>query len=322
MSDSDGGKDRGHWIVWGGIAALVLLISINAWVISRISDDVHKQAATNEAYREAQKVFENECAFLTSREKIVECFRISIEDTRQPARDEEDVDAQKQMAKAAWAMLFATLTVGVATSLLTWIGIRYVRENLVEMRAARGVSHLALGAARKANEQTERLLTNEKKRTEKELRAYVLVEKVGLKWVNSKKYVPQLYVQSKNFGQTPAAAVTIKYAFMFSVSEQGAVFKEAQRPPQMPRTGLILGPGAEKFSFLRVRGDKRAAWDIGMEGVKKDALTLYVVGQITYIDTITRTPRDTVFRFRYVKDAGKIVDTDDFSACEAGNYFT
>jgi len=312
-------------------AAAAFIIAIGAVTgltldrLGKVHEGYAEYQKNADRIEESTKQDMEQSCFLTEFTAYSKCIREKLSSYSKAQAANQDLEAQKDMAW--WALTLFVL--GVVQTFIGLVGIWYVKENLsavrkslVEMQKARNISQAALTVGRAANDQTERLLGIEKKRTEKELRAYVLVESVGLKWVNSKKYVPKLYVQSKNFGQTPAGAVRINFNFVFSATEKGAVFNGIEKPSQFPRTGLILGPGAEKFSFLSINGEKRLAWAMGMAGVKTDTLTLYVVGQITYIDTITRAPRDTVFKFRYVKDAGKIVDTKDFSACESDNYFT
>lgn len=129
-----GGKDFGPWIVGGSIAALAFALCMIAYLISSVHDDVYKEIATNSANAEAKRQFEQECALKPTIKEVVSCFGDAVEHARKTARDEEDVDAQKQMAGAAWAMLFATLLIGFLSLALTVIGVIFVRQTLYETR--------------------------------------------------------------------------------------------------------------------------------------------------------------------------------------------
>ena len=128
MSDGNGSKDLGPWIVAGAILSIAVLCFWIAFSISQIGYSVSQEQATSRAYSEAKKEFEDKCTIKTTIEEVISCFNDAIESGREPGRSEEDVNAQKQMADAAWAMLQATLFIGLLGIGLTFLGIRYIRK--------------------------------------------------------------------------------------------------------------------------------------------------------------------------------------------------
>ena len=173
MSGSDGGKDYGRWIITGSILLLAALLVWIALSISEIGYRVAKDQATSAAYRDAKQEFQNKCTVKPTLEEVVACFGNAIDAAREPGRSEEDVDAQKQMADAAWAMFEATLFIGFLSIGLTVLGIIYIRQTLAE--TARTAD-----AATMANANTLRAIDQERDNAERGLRAYVYVSKAEI----------------------------------------------------------------------------------------------------------------------------------------------
>lgn len=225
MFDGNGNKDVGHWIVWAGITLLALFLAGNAFWLSRIGDDVNKQAATSQSYRDAQEIFERECTELPSTKEILKCFRESIQDTRQPARNEEDVDAQKQMARAAWAMLFATLAIGLISIGLTIIGVLYIRGTLHYTRLTAEHTQGMLEEARQATEAAQRAAdaasetnANAVKAMKADLRPWIKINQTSAHRVFAQKRGLSVSIQChfQNIGRSPARSVATKGEIIFS----------------------------------------------------------------------------------------------------------
>src|SRR4051794_199868 len=96
--------------VWDGTVSLVAIIAIGFFLVFVIAlgflstaayDRATKDYQTSQAYTETQREFKQRCAGLEG-EEIFECLSKQIEAAREPGRAEEDVQAQKQMAR--WAL--------------------------------------------------------------------------------------------------------------------------------------------------------------------------------------------------------------------------
>ena len=117
------------------IGSLLVFVSALAVLSTAAFDRAHKDYHTARAYDETRRQFEQRCAGLEG-EEIFGCLRDQIESAREPSRAEEDVQAQKQMARWALWMLVVTGAVGFGTITVAFLGVHWVKETLVVTREA------------------------------------------------------------------------------------------------------------------------------------------------------------------------------------------
>lgn len=112
---------------------------------------------------------------------------------REEWRNEQDLAAQREMAKWAWWMLVATCLSAIITS----VGIFFVAETLAATRDT-------LGETREANKIAREI-------GEAQVRAYLTFEPLSLNLIamNGVSAIPQLHFVLTNSGNSPANDITI-----------------------------------------------------------------------------------------------------------------
>jgi hypothetical protein len=172
-------------------------------------------------------------------------------------RERDDLKAQKDMATWAQGMFW----VAFADTIVTIVGVFLIWRTLKATWAAKGEAQRAASAAESTVDQM-------RKASRRELRAYVFIDDpkpdpMTLPWGL------EFYV--KNFGQTPAYSIKIKYS-------QGRIPKEdagsfVPPAPQREWAGKVdLGPNHD-FPV-------RLSTDVG--GV--EAAPLFIWGEVTFTD--------------------------------------
>jgi hypothetical protein len=156
-------------------------------------------------------------------------------------------------------------------------------------------AHLAWGEAGKSATAAKLALEHAKESSERQLRAYVMVEARGIKFseANSVEYA----IKAHNRGQTPARRVLVKWAAKMTAeklsnSDIERLHTVARCPAEEP--AFILGPGESRDAIaLEIGYNARNATDI-----RDSKLSFYVVGSIDYIDAFEKT-RTTKFCHMY-----------------------
>lgn len=155
-------------------------------------------------------------------------------------RDKADLQAQKDMANAAWAMLWIAL----ASVILTAIGVGLLAATLSETRNAGRSAAAILGHTKRQADAAEQSFSFNRDSTQRLERPYLFVE-IGNqnRLANPGPGMPFLEYQITNFGNTPAIFKSI-FIELRPISEIG--YLENGRP----RRGLerkrwyeVLGPG-------------------------------------------------------------------------------
>ncbi|MER9304161.1 hypothetical protein NKJ06_31565 [Mesorhizobium sp. M0293] len=121
--------------LWATIAICSFLLFVTAlgFMSTRAYDRATQDYQTGRAYDETRRQFEQRCAGLEGKE-IFDCLKEQIETAREPSRSEEDVGAQKEMARWALALLVVSGVLGVLTLIVTIVGVIFVRNTLEATR--------------------------------------------------------------------------------------------------------------------------------------------------------------------------------------------
>ncbi|MER9338557.1 hypothetical protein NKJ06_32235 [Mesorhizobium sp. M0293] len=188
--------------VWDGTVSLWVTIAICSFLLfvtalgfmsARAYDRATKDYQTSRAYDETRRQFEQRCAGFEGKE-IFNCLKEQIETAREPSRAEEDVGAQKEMARWALWMLIITGVLGLASVLVGLVGIFLIRDTLATNKEATDAAKAAVAHA----SQTAKL----------ELRAYLTVEPAGVDQLIGRAEVIGK-VRLRNVGRLPARKVTL-----------------------------------------------------------------------------------------------------------------
>ncbi len=206
MSDGNGGK------ITGVVTALFLVLSIGLtalaiWdaAVSHTEDAIGARQSAREYAENAKKQIAESCVG-SEPVALRECIQKIVEATDENERAENDLVAQKDMARWAFFLLIASI-VGTA---LTGVGIWFVRENLIEMRLARKIGDEAVSTAQDANKIARENIHAEN-------RSWLKVEPINIGPVKFENGRIRLEVtfQAKNIGRNPAINV-ILFAKFFS----------------------------------------------------------------------------------------------------------
>jgi hypothetical protein len=203
---------------------VVALLFMSAEAYDRATEDYQ----ASQAYTETQREFRRRCASLEG-DEIFECLEKQIEAAREPGRSEEDVQAQKQMARWAWWMLIVTGSVGFGTIAVAYIGVIYVRDTLRANTAA-------VEQAREANrilrmEQRPWLAMEDNPRAISPLR------------FNERGAELDVELDAENVGKSPAASVHTDIQMM--------AFPAGHRPMQSFLTRMIDGKGVDPLIIMQ-----------------------------------------------------------------------
>lgn len=132
------------WILLAGLVVLGFLLLFIGLLWSQTYESVYHDYAASKANPDAGYIFEKICTKtnLSTVDDALRCAKEAVESARETQRAEEDVYAQKQMAKWAWWLLIFTSFIGVVSVAITGFGtyfllrtVRFAGEaNKVAMR--------------------------------------------------------------------------------------------------------------------------------------------------------------------------------------------
>lgn len=133
MSWSDRYNNAAPWVVVA--LAIVILVPTSVWLGYQLhNEDAYKEYAAAKAHSEAKNEFERRCAVLSIPEEITRCYSDVVQSAREPQRSEEDLQAQKQMANWALALLVVSSVLGLLSLIAAVVGVVLIRDTLVETR--------------------------------------------------------------------------------------------------------------------------------------------------------------------------------------------
>jgi hypothetical protein len=283
MFDSVRRERLAPWIVLAGLIVLSVLLLVIILVASSEREQVYQQYATSQAYAEAQERFKTECYGLTTIEEIRKCFELIIKNTREPQRAEEDLSAQKQMARWAELMTYITLGIGIATVSVASISAYFFVQSNSLNRQALIASHRAW-----------------MKLTRNEIQS-------SLTWIKDEQGYDvgkiEIDFDVSNIGKSPALNVWLdveSYAGFFAANEGYVRYQRLARKalakPRHPGIGNTVFP--EDRIWIRyelsIHPEAKAVGDGGKE-IEMPMTTLLVVGCVTYGLFIGKEWRQTGF---------------------------
>lgn len=185
---------RSNRSVVPAVAGLAIVAS-GLWLLVRdlsAVDSAYRHSAADASIkyqRDAQAYMKERC-FSPAGLREIDCASKAEEAAREGQRKEQDLAAQNITAWWTKVMGIAAM-IGMA---LSAVGVWLIKATFDETKASVGVANAALTHARDA--------------TERQLRAYIGIESIGLG--NADQPVDRFNLQIKNFGQTPAKAVTLE----------------------------------------------------------------------------------------------------------------
>jgi len=189
-----------------------------------------------------------------------------------------------------YAQWFMAALGGVATIISVW-AVVLLRQTL---RATRD----AIGEAERTTVIAEQTLEETRLSNERQLRAYVCVDSVGLRWENNRTAFAKVTV--RNAGQTPAYQFTHINGLFVGTDDDGS------EPPHISINDL--GPGIEMHGTCISDPISDHDWD----AVRKGTIPLYLVGDISYVDAFGKS---RFVRYKLFFDA----DEKGLVPCTDGN---
>jgi hypothetical protein len=197
---------------------------------------------------------------------------------------------------------YSGLITALATAFIAWF-------TLSLKQATDRLWHAGERQTLASERQSERQLAHLRDSSEMQLRAYVHIEKTPISFSDG---VFTVLFSIKNFGQTPAHDVNVRYAF----EAVPCVDEEPVRVP-IPSEDYFLGSIAPRTDFYVLDAEVK---DVSLLSIKEGEVAIYLVGTITYL-TVFGKRRET--KFQYLVGGGISWDDDDddreMSADESGN---
>lgn len=218
----------------------------------------------------------------------IEAANRGPEAERAEQRAEEDLDAQRDMARWAFAMFVATSV----TVVIGFVGLALIWQTLVYTRKAAEHTGDMLSEARAASKTAADQLAHAQLTAERQLRAYMTINSAEPSDLVVGKHAV-VTVIARNTGQTPAKS--IQHNIYIDVVSTPP---EDWRPPATKAAGApsktTKGQNSEYRMPIRTR---RPISQQEHDGLLAGRLHIVVGGSLTYSDVFERT-HETRFRFR------------------------
>jgi hypothetical protein len=159
---------------------------------------------------------------------------------------------------------------------------------------------------------TRRLVTGADRTAERQLRAYVMVNAIGIKnlIVGGK---PEATINIKNSGQTPASEMTHWARIAFSTFPVPGNIPGAEQNVVLPPG--TLAPGGERQVTVVMEQPLTAAT---LAALQNQSYALYVVGEIRYLDAFGKIRETDFMAFC----TGPLVDAGTMASFRTGNRIT
>ncbi len=201
MSDSNwGARDTTFYIVITLLLALVA--GYGLWELASL----HSKEAAKAEQRSSQYAKDTEKQILdacnmTELSALRQCVTERVQASEENQRATKDLVAQDVTARWTFGMFW----LGVTGSLLSLVGIYYLRANLDEMKGGREDAQAAIAAANNANQ-----ISRETGRDQS--RAYVFVNAAELYFLSESEPKVTVLLSVKNNGSTPAKWFCVRSA--------------------------------------------------------------------------------------------------------------
>lgn len=135
MLESFRSPKAGPWVTAGGIVFLLAFLLTCGIIYSKAYEAVYHDYSASEHQAAIKDNFKKQCSSITAKEELLSCLDRQIETSWETQRAQEDLYAQKQMAKWAFWTLVVTGVVGILGLGFTVAGVYLVYLNLGEARA-------------------------------------------------------------------------------------------------------------------------------------------------------------------------------------------
>lgn len=232
-------------VLIGGLAAIALVAFTLIYSKGYQAAD-QRNEAENAARNTAQQHYQECVAKLTAQEAL-ECYQRAEKAARDDQRADQDLNAQREMADWAEGMLWASVTLGVTTIIITGLGVYYVRRTLAESVRATNAAVEAAKAGQKANEIAEDAAVLARRLGQAQVRSYLSC--IGGKFSAYRGFL-MLTFSVRNTGQTPAMQCFINYRVRWFSSETGEIWL-----PEKQVEAFFIGAGLQETTggYLSVK---------------------------------------------------------------------
>lgn len=306
---SDSYRDPGFKTL--GLVGIALLLvaawSLFLWNISQ--DHFHytyvaeQQATKYGPAREYES--KDSCAAISKVGDVVDCVVQKLAASRETQRREQDLSAQKDMARWAFWVVFISgfqLIVSLIGAVLLIQTLQLTMDNTK--------------AALASNKNTVKAIDQEQANAQRQLRAYLhpILPKLHTVMIGHKAFA---LVNVKNFGQTPAYDVKSVINFDILPSEFG-FSKDAKDIPDIS-IGISASPMPPSEAINQEIFSARVISETEMLQILGGSHALFVAGFIQYRDAFGMK-RETEYRFMATPGSDGLVTS--LQICAEGNWAT
>lgn len=245
----------------------------------------------------------------------LEAERVKQREERAERREADDLVAQQRSAIAAERSAAASEDQNRAAwiqVLLTFMGTVSLLITLLLTRQSVWQSRLATAEANRSARAAEEAIAVTREIGERQLRAYVGVIGISILYTDT-EWMPNVRINYKNSGQTPAYRLTNRARCYFSWDKKIPDPNHHLDEPE--ERGMDLHPGDDRVTTKQIF---RKQWDNNKDDLVSGKKILYVFGKISYVDAFNKS-HYTNYMFRMLVDDAGINDGDMFVLCDTGN---
>lgn len=255
-------------VAFGIVGLLAIGFVSITFAFSKGYKSADQEHSANNANRETAEVVYSECLRTSSDlNSARKCVNNTKSTSREAERAEQDLNAQREMAKWTEGMLWAAWVVGLSTLLATIIGVRYV--------------YLTLLATQDMARETTRI-------GEAQVRAYVTVSAAECSNIVPGEPIT-FSIKIENKGQSPARNVRLVTAYgVLPGNEHTARIHFGQNNPAV----FSIGAGVSMLQSYTWPG---SFLQLHIDMMKKEKMCAVLAGVISYTDVFGRHHR-TIFR--------------------------
>lgn len=296
MSRSDRDDKARHLGQFGFFTAIILsclLVGFFAYLEGYQSE--REQNSTYEYQQTAKRNAQIACREMEPA-AIADCVYDEIASAREQSEAQQDLNAQQWMAR--WAGILVIIS--LATTLISWFALRYLRDTFVETRKAVEETAKATEAMREANQ----IMAIS---SEAQLRPYLTITDVKFESV----YDNTVYgrVEISNHGVTPAIIESVEVATWVGPQTQIAPHRTGPAMEQDYHFKDVLPPNTKDSITFDCR-------HTSIPDIHKDAEQFYVYGKVSFRDVFNK---HHWIRFAYRNSVFPLHETEQFRACIDGN---
>jgi hypothetical protein len=273
---------------------VILIVAASLVAVALFNE--HKQ--TEAHYQAARKEYEAS-KWVIPQDLAARRVHADYKSYREEWREEQDLDAQQQMARTSWWQMWAT-----------WIGVGLLVLTLIETNRTAVAAGEAINEAREANKISRDI-------GEAQVRAYVAIGKISLPEEPNNRKVLSVRVAIHNAGLSPARNVYGEHCVAVALSDGESALLPRPEPMRRP-SKLTLQAGDTNYVVVNTQSSEIPFSDVYV-ALSEGKCEFYVWGWIKYED-VFGIERETTYQWFLNK--ASLESGVGFRADELGNEAT